>query len=159
MTWASIRLDLARNGQFPAGSSTHGYLLHAPLSAGGNLDLVEYERSPARAVVEEYWGNGPTRRGRLTRTSFNLWSFSFDKDGEEPIFQFGRHRLLPGDYLTVRIASGENQTFRVSTVVRATEARESPRIGVSRPGSPGEETPSADSLRPASSNAKTARIA
>jgi len=148
MTWASIRLDLARNGEFPTGSSKHGYLLHAPLSAGGKLDVVEYERSPTRAVVEEYWGSEPARRGRLTRTNPDLWSFSFDRAGEEPIFHFGSHRLLPGDYLTVRIASGENQTFRVSTVVRANEARESSRVGLPHPGSLGEGVPSAESPSP-----------
>lgn len=119
MTWCTIRLELARNRDFPEGSRHHGYLLHAPLARDGRLDLKAYETERNRATVEEFWGDKDPKRGRLIPRNRHLWCFSFGKDDEEPIFHFGDHCFAPGEYLTVRDLSGADLTFRVTTVTRA----------------------------------------
>jgi len=123
MTWCTIRMELARNRDFPEGSQHHGYLLHAPLQQDGRLDLGEFESARARAVVEEFWGDIDPKRGKLLHRNRNLWSFSFDGNDEEPIFHFGDHRFVPGEYLTVRDLSGKDLTFRVTSVTRAGAGR------------------------------------
>jgi hypothetical protein len=119
MAWSTIRLDLARNREFPEGSRHHGYLLHAPLTPEGRIDVVAYEGGRNRAVVEEFWGDMEPKRGRLIHRNQSLWSFVFGPTDEEPIFHFGDHRFAPGEYLTVRDLSGADLTFRVTTVVGA----------------------------------------
>ena len=119
MTWCTIRLELARNPAYPEGSPHHGYLLHAPLDRSGRLDLEAYEAERSRAVVEEFWGDKDPKRGRLVHRNRNLWCFAFGENDEEPIFHFGDHRFVPGEYLTVRDLSGEDLTFRVVTSIRA----------------------------------------
>jgi hypothetical protein len=118
MTWSTIRLELARNPEFPEGSRYHGYLLHAPLDRHGRLDVTAYEDGRSRAVVEEFWGDRDPKRGRLVHRNRNLWCFSFGENDEEAIFHFGDHTFSPGEYLTVRDLSGADLTFRVTSVVR-----------------------------------------
>jgi hypothetical protein len=125
-------MELARNRDFPEGSPRHGYLLHAPLDRNGRLDLGEFEAGRNRASVEEFWGDADPKRGRLVHRSRNLWSFSFGADDEEPIFHFGDHRFLPGEYLTVRDLSGKDLTFRVMTVTHADGVHQSSERQVAR---------------------------
>jgi len=120
MTWSTIRLELARNREFPEGSRHHGYLLHAPLDRNGKLDLKEFEAGRNRATVEEFWGDRDTKRGRLVHRGHHLWCFSFGTSDEEPIFHFGDHCFTPGEYLTVRDVAGVDLTFRVATITLAT---------------------------------------
>ena len=118
MTWCTIRLELARNRDFPEGSQQHGYLLHAPLDRNGRVDLTAFEAERSRAVVEEFWGDRDPKHGRLLHRNRNLWCFSFNATDEEPIFHFGDHCFVPGEYLTVRDLSGADLTFRVGSVIR-----------------------------------------
>ncbi len=118
MTWNTIRLELARNPDFPEGSQHHGYLLHAPLDRTGRLDVEAFEAERGRAAVEEFWGDRDPKRGRLVHRNRSLWCFVFGENDEEPIFHFGEHRFVPGEYLTVRDFSGADLTFRVARVVR-----------------------------------------
>jgi hypothetical protein len=118
MTWSTIRMELARNPEFPEGSPNHGYILHAPLDRSDRLDVTAYQSDRNRAVVEEFWGDQDPKHGRLVHRNQNLWCFSFGENGEEPIFHFGDHTFAPGEYLTVRDLSGANLTFRVVSVVR-----------------------------------------
>jgi len=117
MVWSTIRMELARNPEFPEGSQHHGYILHAPLDREGRLDLPTYQSGRTRAVVEEFWGDKDPKRGRLVHRNRNLWCFSFGENDEEPVFHFGDHTFLPGEYLTVRDLSGSDLTFRVTSVV------------------------------------------
>jgi hypothetical protein len=117
MTWCTIRMELARNPDFPEGSPHHGYLLHAPLDRHGRLKLPDYQVGRQRAVVEEFWGDRGRKRGRLVHRNRDLWSFSFGENDEEPIFHFGDHSFSPGEYLTVRDLSGADLTFRVTSVI------------------------------------------
>jgi hypothetical protein len=119
MTWCTIRMELARNPEFPEGSQHHGYILHAPLDRNGRLNVPEFEAERSRAAVEEFWGDTDPKRGHLVHRNQTLWSFSFGKSDEEPIFHFGDHIFSPGEYLTVRDLSGANLTFRVKSVVRS----------------------------------------
>ena len=123
MTWYTIRMELARNRDFPEGSQHHGYLLHAPLDREGRLDLDEFKAGQSRATVEEFWGDIDPKRGKLRHRNRNLWSCSFGANDEEPIFHFGDHCFVPGEYLTVRDLSGKDLTFRVTSVTHAGSPR------------------------------------
>jgi hypothetical protein len=116
MAWSTIRLELARNPEFPEGSPRHGYLLHAPLDRAGRLDANAYKAERDRALVEEFWGDSDPKHGRLVHRNQNLWCFSFGANDEEAIFHFGDHVFAPGEYLTVRDLSGTDLTFRVTAV-------------------------------------------
>jgi len=116
MAWCTIRMELARNPDFPEGSRDHGYLLHAPLDRKGRLDLVAYQTEKGRATVDEFWGDRDPKRGRLVHRNQSLWCFSFGESDEEPIFHFGDHSFRTGEYLTVRDHSGADLTFRVTSV-------------------------------------------
>ena len=39
MSLRTIRLELARSKEFPEGNARHGYVLKAPLTADGHLDV------------------------------------------------------------------------------------------------------------------------
>ena len=118
MPWRKLRLELARSPAYPEGSRHHGYLLNAPLDRSGRIDVAAYEAGQNRAVVEEFWADREPRRGRFVRHRRNLWCFAFGME-EEPIFHFGDHRFVPGEYVTVRDLSGKDLTFRIAESSRA----------------------------------------
>ena len=58
-----ITLHLARNKQFPEGSSRYGYDITAPLDAQGHLDQEEWSDKRAYCRVRRFWADEGERSG------------------------------------------------------------------------------------------------
>ena len=65
MTMKRIRLELARDHEFPNGSSQRGYEFAAPLDDGGHLLAEEWRDAPERCRVKRFWP-GPVSYTHLT---------------------------------------------------------------------------------------------
>ena len=115
MTLTIVRLELAREPDHPAGSPLHGYELVAPLDADGLLDLEEWRQTKAKCKVRRFWPEEDDRLGTLTHNGSH-WRFHYGatpEDDDEDIFKLGNHKLLVGEYVSVREEDDELHTFRV----------------------------------------------
>lgn len=112
-----IRLELARNKDFPEGSSEHGYEFRAPLRADGHIELEGWDDIAQLCTVHHFWGVDD-ERGQLIRTRAHQWAFSYvpGEDDDEPIFRFDSHVFAPGEYVTITEHDGEDYAFKVISV-------------------------------------------
>lgn len=117
MAWKTVRLELARAPDYPAGSAAHGYELHAPLSADGHLDADLFRSAREKATVRRFWRGEPDKEGDLIHTR-NGWAFSYEPGDadDEPLFRLDRHLLKEGEYITVTEPDGAAHTLRVVSV-------------------------------------------
>jgi hypothetical protein len=114
MTLKLIRLELARNKDFPNGSPNHGYEFRAPLRDDGHIELDGWKDIAQLCTVHHFWG-GIDERGQLIRTRNHQWAFSYvpGEDDDEPIFRFDSHVFAPGEYVTITDHTGEDYVFKV----------------------------------------------
>jgi len=119
MTLKYIRLELARDPEFPDGSAERGYELVAPLDADGMLDAAEWRASRERCKVRRIWPHQPKAIGYLVHRPGGSWAFDYDpdrSDDDEPGFKLDRHRFAPGEYVSFKEADGVMRAFVVRTV-------------------------------------------
>jgi hypothetical protein len=115
----SIRLELARNPEFPEGGSAHGYELTAPLHSDGSLDEETWKTARQACTVRRFWAGAEDELGRLVHARNRSWAFHYDgtdSDHDEPIFRFDRHRFVEGEYVSITEHDGVQRTFRVVRV-------------------------------------------
>ena len=115
----NIRLELARNPDFPNGSSNHGYEFSAPLTPDGTLDEAAWKKARRACVVRRFWPGTRDETGRLVHGRRHSWAFHYDgtdSDHDEPIFKFDRHHFREGEYVTITEHDGVQRTFRVTRV-------------------------------------------
>lgn len=118
MSVRKIRLELARNPDFPLGSNTRGYEFKAPLTEDGTLDQEAWPSVRADCTVRRFWEGEDDEGGRLVHRR-NRWLFHYngmDADEDEPIFRFDRHRFVEGEYVSIIEHNGEQRTFRIARV-------------------------------------------
>jgi hypothetical protein len=117
MNWKSIRLELARTPDHPAGSASRAYLLRLPLAEDGLIDGDAIRHDPARATVRRFWPSQPDLSGYVVPTRRG-WAFSYrpGEEDDEPIFHLETHPIRPGEYLTVTEPDGQRLPFRVASV-------------------------------------------
>lgn len=127
MTLHSIRLELARDHDFPDGSRAHGYQFLAPLTEDKHIDLVAWKVNRERCVVRRFWQGEPDEQGHLVhlgRGSGGDWAFHYDIVGDpnldEPGYRFGTHAFVVGDYVSLREQDGTLRTFRITSVQAVT---------------------------------------
>jgi hypothetical protein len=120
MTVKKIRLELARDHDFPNGSSEHGYVLQAPLTLEGHIDADEWRKARDACTVTRFWGAGPEEVGHLRHTRGGSWAFHYDVEGDpeddETGFKFESHVFKDGEYVSIREHDGALRTFRVASV-------------------------------------------
>jgi hypothetical protein len=115
-----IRLELARNADYPDGSAHHGYTFVAPLSDDGHLDQDGWRDNREHCTVRRFWAGEDDEQGRLVHHRGRHWAFHYadmTEDDEEPIFRFDRHRVEAGEYVSITEHDGVQRTFRVAEVV------------------------------------------
>jgi hypothetical protein len=117
-----IRLELARDKDFPSGSSQHGYEFVAPLDGNGRIDPAEWQKRRNECSVLRFWGSAEHEHGWLLRGPRGAWSFHYERAGDidvddETGYRFGDHVFRPGEYVSIREADEELRTFRVVTVI------------------------------------------
>ena len=115
-----IRLELARDKDFPDGSSRHGYELVLPLDAQGKIDLESWKQTRERCRVHRFWRGEDDEVGHMVRTRGGQWAFHYDVNGDpdedETGFRLGEHCFKPGEYVSIKEHDGEMRTFRVVSV-------------------------------------------
>lgn len=118
MTLKTVRLELARSKEFPAGSTHHGYELRVPLTADGHLDAEGYAAHKGDCRVRRFWAGEDDRRGELIRTRNHAWAISYmpGTDDDEAIFKLDRHLFRVNEYITITEPDGDSHTFRVASV-------------------------------------------
>ncbi len=124
MTVKQIRMELARDRDFPQGSREHGYILLAPLDNMDRIDAAEWKSNREKCRVTRFWGGDEREVGHLVRKPGGAWAFHYDihgnEDDDETGYRFGDERFRPGEYVSIREQDGEMRTFRVIT---ATDVR------------------------------------
>ena len=118
MTLKRIRLELARNKDYPDGSAEHGYEFRAPLRPDGHIDLEGWENMAQLCTVHHFWGTQLDEHGQLIRMADGRWAFSYavGDDDDEPIFRFDSHVFVVGEYVTITEHDGEDRAFKVVAV-------------------------------------------
>ncbi len=119
MTLKRVRLELARNAEFPNGSTEHGYEFVAPLDEQGMLDKSAWAGAKHDCTVRRFWRGEDDENGHLVHHRGAHWAFHYDgemADDEEPIFRFDRHAFLPGEYVSITEHDGVQRTFAVVSV-------------------------------------------
>jgi hypothetical protein len=112
--WTLVRLELAPTPEFPAGSASRAYMLHAPLDAAGLIDEAALAQAPAMATVRRFWPNEADQTGQLVRDGKG-WSFSrpVGDDGHDGLCRLEARPLRQGACLTITDADGTRYRFRV----------------------------------------------
>lgn len=124
MTLRKIRLELARDHDFPDGSRRHGYELVAPLDANGHIDAAAWDKSRARCRVRRFWEGEDDEIGHVVRKPGGSWAFHYDINGEEDDdetgYRLAQHRFMMGEYVSIRDHDDDKlRTFRVVSVTAA----------------------------------------
>jgi hypothetical protein len=118
MAMKRIKLELARDHEFPEGSSERGYEFAAPLDDTGHIVHDEWRQQRARCWAIRSWPGEKNEQGHLVHRGGG-WAFDYDPkstDDDEPGFKFDRHRFVPGEYVSIREHDGTLRTFRVAWV-------------------------------------------
>lgn len=122
-TLRRIVLTLARSKNFPGGSSRVGYEMIAPLTADGFLDSEKWKQTRADCTVRHFNEGKEDETGMLVHKpggkEHSRWVFDYDfdqEDDDEAGYLFGSHLFVPGEYVSVRDADGQVQTFKVAEI-------------------------------------------
>lgn len=116
ITLKRVRLELARDHDFPNGSRDRGYEFAAPLDDDGQLDAAAWRTLRNRCVVKRFWHGEPSEIGRLVHKPGGAWAFDYDPeraDDDETGFKLDKHKIVPGEYVSFREHDGVLRTFRV----------------------------------------------
>jgi hypothetical protein len=120
MELSKVRLEMARDRDFPEGSPSHGYEFVAPLDAGGRIDAGAWHGQRHRCGVTRFWGSEDHEQGHLVRKPGGSWAFHYDihgdADDDESGYRFGDHTFRPGEYVSIRDHGDELKTFKVVSV-------------------------------------------
>jgi hypothetical protein len=119
MTLKRIRLELARDQDFPDGSRERGYDLIAPIGEDDCLVADEWRLNRDRCRVRRFWA-GEEEHGRLVHKRGGTWAIDYDpktEEDDEPGIRFDKHRFAPGEYVSLKEHDGHMRTFRIVSVV------------------------------------------
>jgi len=118
MALRTIRLQLARNTQFPEGNPDCGYEFKAPLAADGHIDTAAWGDAKKACTVRRFWQGEDDENGHLVHTRHRTWAFSYapGEEDDTPFFRFESHAFLPGEYVTITEQDGTTFTYKVASV-------------------------------------------
>jgi hypothetical protein len=112
-----VRLELARDPEFPGGSMERGYDFIAPLDSKGHIDLAAWKEMKDRCRVRRFWAHEDEKVGHVVHQRGNVWAFHYDIHGDpehnEPGFRFDSHPFVPGEYVSIKEQDNVLRTFRV----------------------------------------------
>lgn len=115
-----IRMELARDPEFPTGSRDRGYDLIAPLDDAGHLSADEWRKQRERCRVRRFWHGEGEEIGHLVHRRGGTWAFDYDPtktSDDEPGFKLDKHTFAPGEYVSIKEHDGHLRTFRIVAVV------------------------------------------
>ena len=115
-----VRLELARDHDFPNGSKERGYDFIAPLNGKGHIDLEAWKDVRHFCRVKRFWAREAEEIGHVVHKRGNVWAFHYDTHGDlahdETGFKFDTHAFIPGEYVSIKEQDGHLRTFRVISV-------------------------------------------
>jgi hypothetical protein len=115
-----IRLELARDHDFPNGSRDRGYDFIAPLNDDGHLNAAEWRVARDKCRARRFWPGTADEIGHLVHRAGGSWAFDYNpktKNDDEPGFKFDKHAFTPGEYVSITEHDGVQRTFFIKSVV------------------------------------------
>lgn len=116
-----VRLELARCPDFPNGSHAHGYDFIVPIDVDGQIELDAWRVVRDRCRVTRFWEGEANEVGHVVHKRGGAWAFHYDIRGDaahdEPGYHFETHKLVPGEYVSIKEQDGVLRTFFVKGVV------------------------------------------
>ena len=120
MSLYKVRLELARDHDFPEGSQTRGYEFTAPLDDDSHIDHALWNAGRDRCRVRRFWENEDDEVGHLIRKPGGSWAFHYDllgdADDDETGYRFGNHAFRTGEYVSIKEHDDVMRTFKVMRV-------------------------------------------
>jgi len=120
MSLCKIRLELARDQDFPEGSHTHGYEFTAPLDDDSHIDHDSWKSKRDSCRVRRFWDGQDDEVGHLIRKPGGSWAFHYDllgdPDDDEAGYRFGNHAFQAGEYVSIKEHDDVMRTFKVVMV-------------------------------------------
>lgn len=117
-----IRLELARDHDYPEGSQNYGYEFAAPLDDAGRIDVAEWHKLREHCRVRRFRPGEADDVGHLIRKPGGSWAFHYDirsdEEDDESGYRFANHVFKTGEYVSIR----EEEHLRTFKVVRVQEA-------------------------------------
>lgn len=114
----TVRLELARQLEYPQGDTEHGYELVVPLTRNGRLDVSSWEAHPRACHVRRFRRGEADVVGHLERERQGRWHFKYKNQqlDEGPSFRFENEQFSLGQYISVRASDGNIYEFAISAV-------------------------------------------
>ncbi len=121
MALKHVRLELARDKDYPQGSGRCGYEFNAPLGEDSKLDRKVLGQAPQRSALSLVSGKASKPEyGHLVRKPGGAWAFHYDvfgdEDDDETGYRFGDEKFVPGEYVSIREHDDKMRTFKVAWV-------------------------------------------
>jgi hypothetical protein len=120
MALKRIRLELARDPEFPQGSAGCGYEFVAPLDDSGQMAHEEWKKNRASCQVTRFWEGEKPEIGHLVRKPGGNWAFHYDvfgdDDDDETGYRFAQEKFTVGEYVSIREHDDQMRTFKVVSV-------------------------------------------
>ena len=116
-----IRLELARDHDFPEGSRHYGYEFAVPLDDKGHIDASAWGKQRENCRVRRFRPGEKDDLGHVVHRPGGSWAFHYDiatddDEDDESGYRFANHAFIPGEYVSVK-EEGQLRTFRVVRVV------------------------------------------
>lgn len=113
-----VRLELARQLEYPNGDSGHGYEVIVPLARNWRLDIPLWEANPRACQVRRFRRGEPDVFGHLERVAQGRWHFSYDRNqpSERLGFRFENEQYSRGQYVSIQETDGNTYEFVISAV-------------------------------------------
>ena len=115
-----VRLELARDHEFPDGSRERGYDFIAPLDDKGHIVASAWKALRQRCRVRRFWPGEREEVGHIVHKPGGTWAFHYDIHGDpahdETGFHLDTHVFTPGEYVSIKEQDGVLRTFRVVSV-------------------------------------------
>ena len=115
-----IRLELARDHDYPEGSRNYGYEFAVPLDGDGHIEPTEWAKHRDQCRVRRFRPGEKDDVGHVVRRPGGSWAFHYDiatddNEDDESGYRFANHAFIPGEYVSVK-EEGRLRTFRVARV-------------------------------------------
>lgn len=115
-----VRLELARDHEFPNGSPERGYELVVPIDAHGHIVADAWRLTRDRCRVRRFWPHEPEEVGHVVHKPGGAWAFHYDIHGDpthdETGFRLDIHAFVAGEYVSIKEQDDIVRTFRVIAV-------------------------------------------
>lgn len=121
MSLERITLRLARNPGYPEGDDTQGYVLVAPLTADGTIDLEGWRANRKACTVIRFHPDPDEHADGVLTHNGSYWRFHYDEDHEGPDeggYRLGEHVFKPGEYVTIASHGEDPLTYIVTAIDR-----------------------------------------